>query len=135
MHAVFGFVENDAVLRFEHFFGDFDAVEAELLVDVAADLRLEVVVGWQAVHELAVGVARHVHHLLVDLVRHEQVDALLPDLCGFAHRYPNVGVEEVATLDALGDVRQNGQSDSTLQQSFVFRFAFPIGLVRNINSL
>ena len=85
MHTVLGFVEHDAVLAFEHFFCHFDAVEAELFVDVAADLCLEVVICWEAVHELAVRVACHVHHLLVDLVRTEEVDTLFPDLSWFAH--------------------------------------------------
>ncbi len=85
VHTVLSLVEDDAVRALEHILSDFDAIQAELLVDVAAHLGLEVVVSRQAVHELAVRVAGHFHHLLVDLVRHEQVDALFPDLGGFAH--------------------------------------------------
>ncbi len=108
MHTVFGLVEDDAVLAFEHFFGDFDAVQSKLLMDVATHLGFKVVVSGQAVHELAVRVAGHFHHLFVDLVRHEEVDALFPDLGGFAHGYPHVGVEEVAAFNALLHVVGDG---------------------------
>ena len=40
----------------------------------------------------------------VDLVGHQQLDALGPDLVGLAHRDPDVGEEEVAAADRLLDV-------------------------------
>ena len=80
------------------------AVHAELLVDLLADLRVRVVERRQAVHELDVGVAGERHRLRVDLVGHEQLDALGPDLVGLAHRDPDVGEQDVAAPHGLGDV-------------------------------
>ena len=53
----------------------------------------------------------HGHDFLVDLIRQQQLDALLPQLSGLAHADPDVGVEHVAVLRALRDVAgelQNG---------------------------
>ena len=69
VHTVLSFVEDYAMDAFEDVFGDFDSVKAELGVDVAAHLGLEVVIGREAVHELAVGVAGTLHQGGVDLVR------------------------------------------------------------------
>ena len=104
MHAVFGFVENDGVRAFEHVFGDFEGFEAELLVDGFAHFGLAVMVGGQAVHELAVGVAGEFHDAAVHLIGQEHLDAFLPHFVGFAHGDPHVGVDEVAALHAFGHV-------------------------------
>ena len=39
------------------------------------------------------------HERGVDLVGPQQLDALVPDFLGLAHRDPDVGVQEVHTLD------------------------------------
>ena len=54
------------------------AVEAPLVVHLAADLGLGVVQGGQAVHELHLRVAGRLHELGVDLVGQEQLDPLAP---------------------------------------------------------
>ena len=58
-------------------------------------------------HELALRVACHLHSFLVNLVRLQQADTFFPNFYWFAHRYPNVGIEEVATLNALCNVVGN----------------------------
>ena len=54
----------------------------------------------QAVHELDLRVAGRVEERRVDLVRREQLDALVPDVLGLAHRDPHVGVDEVDAATA-----------------------------------
>ena len=72
------------------------------LVDLLADLGLAVVERGQAVHELHGWIAGRARSVGVDLVRHQELDPLVPDRLGLAHRDPDVGVEEVDALDALG---------------------------------
>ena len=55
----------------------------------------------QAVHELHVRVAGRAEQVRVDLVGQQQLDALVPDLLGLAHRDPHVGVDEVDAGHAL----------------------------------
>ena len=52
MHTVLGLVEDDAVLAFEYVLCDLDTVQAELLINVAAGLGLQIVIRRQAVQNL-----------------------------------------------------------------------------------
>ena len=69
--------------------------------------------------ELGPGVAGLAHDVGVHLVGLEQLDPLLPDGVGLAHRDPHVRGDEVAALDALGhvlgegDLRPGGLGDLT----------------------
>src|SRR5438128_12429406 len=72
-----------------------------MLIDLAANFCLPVMEGRQAMHELDVGVAGFPDDIHVDLVRLEQVDALLPYRLVFPHRHPDVGVEEFDAIDPL----------------------------------
>src|SRR5437879_6007953 len=65
-------------------------------------------------HELDVGVAGFPDDIQVDLVRLEQVDALLPYRLVLPHRHPDVGVEEVDALDPLVNVAGDAQTRSAL---------------------
>jgi hypothetical protein len=101
VHAVLGLVEDDGRRRLKHVFGHFQPIQAELLVDPFADLRLAVVEGGQAVHELHRRVAAAGHGRRVDLIGLQQVNALLPDGVRLAHRHPHVGVDVVHAPEAL----------------------------------
>src|SRR5690606_24279565 len=79
VHPVLGLVKGDGGVGFEHLFGDLHAFDAELLVDLLADLGLAVVEGRQAVHELGVRVAGRRHDLGGDAVGGEKLDPVLPD--------------------------------------------------------
>src|SRR5215212_4268335 len=68
VHPVFGLFEDDRRGRLEDLLGHFHAVDPELLVDLLAHLRLAVVEGGQAMHELHVRVAGASHHIRVDLI-------------------------------------------------------------------
>src|SRR5215217_6838889 len=104
VHPILGLVEDDRPLRLEYLLGHLQPVQAEPLVDVCADLRLPVVERGQAVHELDVRVASPPHDVEVHLVRLQEIDALLPHARVLAHRDPDVGVEEVCSMNAFVDV-------------------------------
>ncbi len=101
MHAVFRLLEGDAGWRLEHVVGHFDAVfQVRILFgDLFADLGVAVVEGRQAVHELGTRVAGGFHQVGVDLIRQQLLDALGPGFHRFAHRYPDIGVNEVDAFD------------------------------------
>ena len=114
VHPVLRLVKDDAVRGLEHVLGHFDTVQPELLVHVAAGLCLQVVVGGEAVHELAVRIAGALHQFRIHLIRHQQADALLPDFGGLAHGNPDVGIDEVAALHAGIHVVRDGDAGSGL---------------------
>src|SRR6516165_8020340 len=109
VEAVFGLVEDDAGGGVEDLAGDFEASgHAGVLHDLAADGGVGVVVGGQAVHEFDGRVAGGGHEGGVDLVGGEDLDPVGPDVFGFAHGYPHVGVDEVGAGDGLGGVVGDG---------------------------
>ncbi|CNU19215.1 Uncharacterised protein [Salmonella enterica subsp. enterica serovar Bovismorbificans] len=57
--------------------------------------------GGQAVHKLHIRITGSVYHLLVDLIWRHQTDALRPGFFGFSHRDPDVGIEEIHTVNAI----------------------------------
>ena len=67
VHTVLGLVEDYAGGAFEHVLSDFNAVEAELLEHILSNLGLTVVVGREAVHELALRVTRSGHKFGINL--------------------------------------------------------------------
>src|SRR3954454_10803296 len=69
VEPVLGLVEDDRALGLEDVVGHLEAVHAELLEDRLADLRVPVVEGRQAVHELHLRVPGPREHVPVDLVR------------------------------------------------------------------
>ena len=54
--------------------------------------------------ESAFGIAGHFHDARIDLVGQKKLDAFLPYLVRFAHGYPHVGIDEVASGHAFGHV-------------------------------
>src|SRR6516162_5710212 len=52
MHPILRLLERDVDLGFEDLLGHLHGGQAELLVDIPPDLRLQIVEGRQAVHEL-----------------------------------------------------------------------------------
>src|SRR6516164_7672581 len=96
VQAVFGLVEDDAGGGVEDVAGDFEAAgHAGVFHDLPADGGVGVVVGGQAVHEFDARVAGGGHEGGVDLVGGEDFDPVGPDVFGFAHGYPDVGVDEI----------------------------------------
>jgi len=75
-----------------------------VLEDFLAYLRLAVVEGREAVHELDLRVAGQLHRPAVDLVGQQQLDALVPDTLRLAHRDPDIRGEVVDPLDRRRDV-------------------------------
>src|SRR6185312_13080818 len=104
VHAVFGLVEDDGGLRFEHLVGDLHAIDAVFLRNMCAYFRLRVVKSRQTMHELREGVSRRRHQLARDAVRCEKLDPLGPAALFLAHRQPDVGVDEVRALDTTFDI-------------------------------
>ena len=90
-------VTDDGLRTFEHLVRDLHAVDAEFFVNFLSGRGLQIVERGQAVHEPALG-AGVVHQLPVDLIRHEIVDALGPDLIRLAHGDPHVRVKHVGVL-------------------------------------
>src|SRR4051794_36015690 len=76
VHAVLGLVEHDRLRRLEHLVGDFECIEARLVVEVLTDLRVAVVERRQAVHELHLRVARGLQQVGVHLIWLQYGDAL-----------------------------------------------------------
>ena len=70
-------------------------------------------------HEFALGVTGLFHQGAVDLVGHQHLDALFPNAVGFAHRHPDVGVDEVEALHALLDVVGDGELGAGLFGDFL----------------
>ncbi len=97
MHSVLGFVENFGVSASEDFVGDFHLFDAELVENLFADFRIEIVETRKAVKENNVRISGSLYHLHVYLVSLELFDPLL-EKCLFAHRYPNVGVDDVSVF-------------------------------------
>ena len=111
-----------ATITVEHVLGDLDTVQAELLINVAAGLGLQIVIRRKAVHKLALGVACLFHQLCVDLIGHQHIDALFPHAVGLAHRYPNVSVDKVKTLHALLHVVGDGKLGTSFLGDFLALF-------------
>src|SRR5262245_15925204 len=78
VHPVLGLVEDDRALGLEDVVRDLHPVEAVLLEHLLADLRVAVVEGREAVHELHARIAGLPDEVGVDLVRLQEVDALPP---------------------------------------------------------
>src|SRR6516225_7945585 len=109
VEAVFGLVEDDAGGGVEDVAGDFEATgHAGVFHDFAADGGVGVVEGGQAVHEFDRRVAAGFHQGGVDLVGGEHSDPVGPDVFGFAHRHPHVGVDEVGAVHGAGGVVGDG---------------------------
>ncbi len=79
---------------------------AGVLHHLAPDGRVRVVERGQAVHELHPAVAGRVEQRPVHLVRLQELDPLVPDVLGLAHRDPDVGVDEVDAAHGLGRRRR-----------------------------
>ena len=116
VHAVLGFVEDLGLGGLEDLVSDFHFGDTEFLGDLGADLGFGVVVGGQAVHEYGVG-GGFGHDGGGDAVGLEKPDALFPDVVGFAHGNPDVGVDDVGAGDGFVDIlgegdgrRRGGQS-------------------------
>src|ERR671912_445180 len=109
VHPVLGLIPDERVLGLEDLVGDLHAVQAELLVDVLADLGLAVVEGRQAVQEPDPGVPGPADHVGVHLVGLEELDPLLPHALVLAHRDPHVGIEVIDAIHALVHVLGEGQ--------------------------
>ena len=100
MHTVLRLVENDGAGAFEYLVGNLHSVKTEALSYGLTDLGHMVVVCGETVHKYCV-LACVVHQLLIYLIGKQCVDALLPDLNGLTHRYPNVGIDNVCALGRL----------------------------------
>ena len=85
---------------------------ARIVEQVEADFFATV--GWQAVHEFHPGIARGLHHLRVDLVGQQLLDALVPGLHRFAHGDPDIGMNEVHALDCFFRVFGDGDPCTAL---------------------
>ena len=101
MHPVLGLVEDDRSRRLEDIVRHLEAVEVERAEELLPLGRLPVVEGRKAVEELRVRISRRLHQLCVHLVLLQDRDPLGPLPGGLAQRDPDVGVDEVAPLDAL----------------------------------
>ena len=66
-------------------------------MDVTSHFRLQIVECRQAVHEAGTRLAGGFHQRGRHLIRHQLIDALLPDLVKLAHRHPDIGVEKIGT--------------------------------------
>ena len=60
--------------------------------------------------ESAALIAGLAHHLAVDAVGGQQVDAFLPDIFRLAHGDPDVGIQEIAALDAAVHIFRTGDA-------------------------
>ena len=111
MHTVLGLVKYLRLWAAEYLVGNFHLLQAKFLVDLATNRSLKVVERRQAVQEDSLGVSVG-HHCVINLIWAQQLDALLPQLGGLTHRYPNVGVDNVGILGALLNVvgESNGAS-------------------------
>ena len=105
MHPVFGLIEHDTVGRLKHLVGHFHAAfQAILLRHLLAERGLVVVKRGQTVQEFHVRVAGQRQHLAVNLIGPQQRDTLRPLLFGFAHRHPDIGIDEIRAFYACGDI-------------------------------
>ena len=105
MHAVFRLVENDARRGFKYLVGHFHTtVQAVLRRHLFAERGLVVVERGQAVEEFHLRIAGQRHHLAIYLIPAQQRDTLRPLLFGFAHRYPDVGIDKVRALHARRNI-------------------------------
>ena len=82
--------------------------------------------GGQTVHEdrRRLGL---LHQRAVDLIGQQQLDALRPQLGRLAHRQPDVGVEDVAVLRALGGVGGELEDRAGLAGYLMAFFDQPLG--------
>src|SRR3954453_21191511 len=110
MHAVLRLIEHDGRRGLEHFFGDLHAVDPEVLECLFANFRVSVVKRWKAMHEFRAGVAGSTHYVGIDLIGLKKLDALRPDIVGFAHRNPDVRMKKVCPSDTLIDVICDGNA-------------------------
>ena len=109
MHAVFGFVKYHGAVALEDFVGNFHFGDAELCAHVLADGGVEIVESGEAMHEDALG-ACVIHKSLVHLIGMEFLDAFCPNGIGFAHGYPNVGIDNICALGAFHGIFAELQS-------------------------
>ena len=94
------------VSELEHLLGDLHGGDAELLVNIAPHLRLEIVERGETMHELGARIAGGLHQVGVDLIWLEQLDPFRPDLLRLPHRHPDVGVDKVdAGHGVFGTIR------------------------------
>ena len=96
--------KDNGSLRLEDLLGDLERLEPPFLENRLADLGLPVVQRRQAVQELDRRVSRGLEQAGVDLVGKKLLDALVPFLLRFAHREPDVGVEEIGSGHRFVDV-------------------------------
>ena len=69
--------------------------------------------GGQAVHEFDVGIAAAFHQFRGNLVGQKNLDAFAPAFQWLAHRYPNVGMDEINVFNCFVDVIGNGNACAT----------------------
>ena len=120
MHAVLGLLEGNAGFAFEHVFGHFNAIGQVRVLrgDFLAHLGFAVVVSRQAVHELDLRVLGGGHQRGIHLVRLQQADTFSPDFGRFAHRDPDVGVDEVGAFDRFGSIFGQGDAGTGAGSDF-----------------
>ena len=79
-------------------------MQAVLRRHLFAERGLVVVERGQAVEEFHLRIAGQRHHLAIYLIPAQQRDTLRPLLFGFAHRYPDVGIDKVRALHARRNI-------------------------------
>ena len=78
------------------------------------ELRIRIVQRGQAVHKFRVRVVGCSHEAARHLVGKHQLDAFAPEVGGFAHRDPDIGVQEVASSNRCFDILCQGDTRSGL---------------------
>ena len=86
----------------------------------------------QAVHELAIGIARQSHDVGIDLIRQEELNTFLPHFIGLTHGDPNVRVNEVASLHAFSHIGRSVNFSARFLGDFL---AYVVDLVTRLQRL
>src|SRR5256885_14745088 len=114
VETVFRLVEHDRAVRFEHVIGDLDGGKPVVAVDLSPNLRVAVVKGREAVHELDPRVTGPPDQVGVDLIRLQKLDSVMPQRLVLPHREPDVSRDEINAAYAGIDIGIDGHGRARL---------------------